>query len=116
MSAPLVVDRQQGSPVKSQKTETADEAITFTWADVQGVQYPYDDPLVVAMNIANYNTNRVLVDNGSYVDVLFYNALLKMNILPIQLKGTCRPLTGISRETVSIKGTVALPMIAGQVP
>lgn len=44
------------------------------------VQYLHNYAIVVTLNVADYNVH-MLVDNGSAVDVLFYVALLKMNVL-----------------------------------
>lgn len=43
----------------------------FTEADLKGVQFPYEDPLVVSLEIARYEVKRILVDGGSSADILF---------------------------------------------
>lgn len=48
---------QGDGPNERQRVEEADEAITFTEIDAEGVQYPHNDPKVVALNIANYDVN-----------------------------------------------------------
>ena len=54
---------------------TSDEpAITFTNADVERVHHLYDDAIIITLLIANYTTRRVLVDNGSTEDILYYPA------------------------------------------
>lgn len=47
----------RGGPSKRQKIKEADKAITFTWADAERIQYPHDDPMVVTLNIANYDVS-----------------------------------------------------------
>lgn len=54
--------------------------LTFILTDAEGVPNPHDDLVVITINIANYDVNCVLVNNRSSVDVLFNDALLKMNI------------------------------------
>lgn len=44
------------------------------------VPIPYDDAIIVSVTIANYDAKRILIDNESFVDVLFYDTLVKMNI------------------------------------
>ena len=36
--------------------------------------------VVVSLNIADYDIRRILVDSGSSVDILFYDAFSKMSI------------------------------------
>ena len=54
---------------------TTDEPpITFTDAYAERVHHPYDDAIVITLLIADYTTKRVLVDNGSSTDILYYPA------------------------------------------
>lgn len=80
------------------------KVITFTRADVEGVQYPYHDAMVVTLNIDDYDVHRVLVDNGSSIDVLFYDALVRMNICHEQLERFDALITGFLGELVPIEG------------
>ena len=54
--------------------------ITFSDANLVGYQHPHDDPLVVKMIIANKTVHRILVDNGSSIDIIFTSAFDKMDI------------------------------------
>ena len=49
-----------------------EQAITFTDEDAGRVHHPYDDAIVITLLIANYTTRRVLIDNGSSADILYY--------------------------------------------
>ena len=51
---------------------TDEEAITFTDEDAERVHHPHDDAIVITLLIANYTTRRVLVDNGSSTNILYY--------------------------------------------
>lgn len=42
---------------------------------------PYDGPIVVLMVIANFEVRKILVNNGSVSDILFYDTFQKMNLL-----------------------------------
>ena len=60
---------------RSPRIRTTNEpAITFTDADVERVHHPYDDAIIITLLIVNYTTRRVLVDNGSTEDILYYPA------------------------------------------
>ena len=49
-------------------------AIIFTKEDARRLHHPHDDAIVIILTIANYTTRRVLIDNGSLVDILYYPA------------------------------------------
>lgn len=44
--------------------------ISFTKEDARRVHHPYDNALVNNLTIVDFNTRRVLVDNGSSTDIL----------------------------------------------
>ena len=48
--------------------------IRFTEEDAQHLHHPYDDALIVSIRVGDYNTHRVLVDNGSSADIHYYLA------------------------------------------
>ena len=55
------------------KTRVTDEqAITFIDEDAERVHHPHDDAIVITLLIADYMTKRVLVDNGSSANILYY--------------------------------------------
>ncbi|XP_059669890.1 uncharacterized protein LOC132315551 [Cornus florida] len=93
-----------------------DPVITFSDEDMKDVQQPHDDPLVVAMMIANYNTRRILVDNGSSADIIFLDAFSKMKIGKEKLRPTRSPLVGFTGDKVYPLGAVILPVTAGTSP
>ncbi|GFS38849.1 hypothetical protein Acr_00g0059790 [Actinidia rufa] len=52
----------------------------FNNNDLRGLHLPHDDALVISVVIANFNVQRILVDNGSSVNILFILAFDKMMI------------------------------------
>ncbi|XP_021597614.1 uncharacterized protein LOC110603915 [Manihot esculenta] len=54
--------------------------ITFSPEDAQGVQMPHDDALVVEAVIHNYRVKKILVDDGSKVNLLPYRVFQQMGI------------------------------------
>ena len=48
--------------------------MSFNEADARGVRQPYNDPLFIMLNIEGFNTKRILVDNGSSVDIIYLPA------------------------------------------
>ncbi|GFS35507.1 hypothetical protein Acr_00g0040260 [Actinidia rufa] len=54
------------SPAKKLRKETIEPgSITFTKADLERVQHPHSNPLVIQLKINNYDVRRILVDTGS---------------------------------------------------
>ena len=50
------------------------QAISFTDKEAERIHYPHDDAIVITLLIVDYITRRVLVDNGSSADILYYPA------------------------------------------
>ena len=48
--------------------------IEFSEEDARCLHHPYDDALVVSIRVGDYNMHRVLVNNGSSADILYYPA------------------------------------------
>ncbi|XP_030927462.1 uncharacterized protein LOC115953801 [Quercus lobata] len=69
-----VVQNVQLSGRTLRTRNTDEQAITFTDDDAERVHHPHDDAIVITLLIADYTTRRVLVDNGSSVDILYYSA------------------------------------------
>ena len=47
------------------------ETVSFDKDDLEGIQVPHNDALVVLARIANWRVRRVMVDTGASVDILF---------------------------------------------
>ncbi|GFZ04896.1 hypothetical protein Acr_17g0004680 [Actinidia rufa] len=60
----------QSLPKKIKTAETERECVTFSRADLERVQHPHSDPLVVQLRIGGYDVKRILVDTGSSVEVI----------------------------------------------
>ncbi|PSS36080.1 TRNA (guanine(9)-N1)-methyltransferase [Actinidia chinensis var. chinensis] len=61
------------------KTE-AFHPITFTNEDLRGLHLPHVDALVISSTIANFNVQRILINNGSSTDILFISEFDKIRI------------------------------------
>ena len=102
---------------RSPKSRTPDEqAITFTDKDASRIHHPHDDAIVITLLIADYSTRRVLVDNESSADILYYPAFQQMNLGREQLRPVHSPLVGFGGMKVQPVGTISLPVIVGACP
>ncbi|KAK6151632.1 hypothetical protein DH2020_014267 [Rehmannia glutinosa] len=72
--------------------------VSFGAEDQRGVSPLHNDALVIAATIANFEVARIMVDTGSSVNVLFYEAYLRMGvemevILPVTIEEQSRRKT-----------------------
>lgn len=56
--------------------------IFFSNMDLARIQNLYDDAIIISMIIANHDVKKILVDNVSSADVLFYDAFIQMDLSP----------------------------------
>ena len=84
--------------------------IGFIEEDARLLHHPHDDPLVVSIRVGDYNTYRVLVDNESSADILYYPAFQQMRIEKERLIPTNAPLVGFGGTRVYPLGAVTLPV------
>ena len=98
------------------KLPRLDTTITFSDSDLEGCQHPHDDPLVIRAIVANKIVHRVLVDNGSSVDIIYASAFDKMGIIREKLEPINAHLQGFSEERVLPLGSIQLVLTLGDSP
>ena len=95
------------------KQPQLDTAITFSDSDLKGCQHPHDDPLVIRAVVANKTIHRVLVDNGSFADIIFASDFDKIGIGRGKLEPVNTHLQGFSGEKVLPLGSIQLVLTLG---
>ena len=90
--------------------------IRFTKENARRLHHPHDDALVVSIQVGDYNTYRVLVNNGSSADILYYLAFQQIRIEKEWLILTNAPLVGFGGTMVYPLGAVTLPVKVGDYP
>ena len=90
--------------------------IKFSEDDAQRLYHPHDDALVVSLQMGDYNMHRVLVDNDSSADILYYPAFQQMRIDRERLTLTNAPLVGFGGMKVFPLGAITLTVTAGDYP
>jgi len=90
--------------------------IGFSEDDARRLHHLHDNALVVSLQIRDYNMHRVLVDNGSSADILYYPAFQQMRIDRERLTLTNAPFMGFGRTNVFLLGTITLFVTAGDYP
>ena len=99
-----------------QSPRTDEQPITFTDEDAKGIRHPHNDAIVIPLHTANYTIRRVLVDNGSSADVLFYPTFQQMRINRDQLHPVNGFLVGFGGMKVQPVGIISLPVVVGEYP
>ena len=111
-----VVQNVQLSGRSPKIRNTDEQAITFTDEDAARIHHPHDDAIVITLLITDYTTRRVLVDNGSSANILYYPAIQQMNLGRDQLRPVYSPLVGFGGMKVQHVGTITLPVVVGAHP
>ncbi|XP_050290000.1 uncharacterized protein LOC126728179 [Quercus robur] len=102
---------------RSPRTRGTDEStISFTNKEAERIHHPHDDAIVITLLIADYTTKRVLVDNGSSTDILYYPTFQQMRLGRDQLRPVSSPLIGFGGMKVQPVGTITLPVVVGAYP
>uniref|UniRef100_A0A2N9HPE1 Uncharacterized protein n=1 Tax=Fagus sylvatica TaxID=28930 RepID=A0A2N9HPE1_FAGSY len=98
-------------PLKKESTEQ----IIFTNQDLEGVQVPHSDALVVTLRIGEFDVKRILIDPGSSVEIMYESLFKGLGLEKKDLSPVEGPLSGFSGETVVPTGKVTINVKAGTV-
>ena len=90
--------------------------IWFIKEDARRFHQPHDDAFVVSIRVGDYNTYKVLVDNKSFTDILYYPAFQQMRIERERLIPTNAQFVGFGGTRVYPLGAITLPVTVGDYP
>ncbi|KAK8951092.1 hypothetical protein KSP39_PZI003623 [Platanthera zijinensis] len=90
-----------------------DEKITFSRKDLPDHEDPFCDALVIRTAIEGFTVSRILVDNGSSVNVIFKKAFNEMKVEARRVLAADGPLFGFSGERKEVEGGVGLQVTLG---
>jgi len=104
-------ERKAVAPVaKKTKASRADwPEISFLEEETSYLDKPHNDALVITLDIANCEVQRVLIDTRSSVDLIFLDTLVRMGISKNDIRVVPSPLVSFTGETSMSLGTVTLP-------
>jgi hypothetical protein len=108
-------DAAHPAPVYSVRAGNMEQAISFSDDDLRDVQLPHNDPLVVTLRIGNYDVQRVLIDQGSFAEVMYQDLYGKLGLGEAELTDFTTPIFGFSGEPVIPLGKIMLPVLAGPI-
>ena len=90
--------------------------IGFLKEDARRLHHPHDDALVISIRVGDYNMHRMLVDNGSSANILYYPVFQQMGIGRERLIPTNTSLVGFGGTRVLPLGAVTLSIMVGDYP
>ncbi|XP_050241026.1 uncharacterized protein LOC126689906 [Quercus robur] len=97
-------------PFKQRRTN---RDMTFSEEDARGMKQPHDDPLVIMLIIEVFNTRRILMDNGSFADIIYLSTFQQLKLDPRRLRPFDSLLVNFNGDRVYPKGIVTLMVTVG---
>ncbi|KAK8940806.1 hypothetical protein KSP39_PZI010808 [Platanthera zijinensis] len=108
------LSRLSRAEVASTSSAPPSEVVTFDTADLPVTANPFDDAIVVQAAIGDFIVDRILIDTGSSVNLLFKSTFEALRTGK-PLLSTEGPLYGFSGERKEVEGNVTLPVTLGGV-
>ena len=69
--------------------------------------------MVITARVASSNVHKILVDDGSAIDIIYLDAYKRMGLTESELSPTTSPLYKFTRDDVIPKGTIKLAVTVG---
>ena len=82
----------------------------FSDEDKVGTVQPHNDALVVTLRIGGYDVKRVMIDQGSAVDVMYPDLYKGLGLKPEDLAAYSSPLVSFEGRMVAPKRQIKLPV------
>lgn len=77
----------------------------------------HEGALVITTQVGPVDMGRMMIDNGSSVDILYNHAYQRMDLGGRKMEvGQEAPLYGFSNDPVHVAGTIELPVVFGTNP
>ncbi|RDX88402.1 hypothetical protein CR513_30001, partial [Mucuna pruriens] len=74
----------------------------------------HDEPMVISIEVAEYKVERVLIDQGSSANILYWSTYLKLGLRPIDMAPSVGKLYGFTDKQVEIRGVMELETTFGE--
>ncbi|XP_028068899.1 uncharacterized protein LOC114271482 [Camellia sinensis] len=88
--------------------------VSFTRKDLKGIQHPHTDALIITVGIGKrFDVKRVLVDQGSAADILYYDLFRKLGLSEQHLTPAAAPIVGFNSQSEWPLGIIVLPVVTG---
>ena len=112
MSVAQLSTEDSNSEPKRARIETP-LVLGFSVEDKIGTIQSHDDALVVTLRIEEYDVKRVLVNQGSAVEIMYPDLYKGLNLKPEDLRAYDSSLVSFERKTVTPRSQIRLPVQTG---
>ena len=85
----------------------------FSDEDKIGTIQPHDDALLITFRIRGYDVKKVMVDQGSAVEIMYPDLYKGLNLKSEDLTPYSSPLVSFEGKVVIPKGQIRLPVQTG---
>ena len=109
MSVARLLAEDSSSGLKRAKMDIQ-PILGFSDEDKIGIIQPHDDTLVVTLRIEGYDVKRILVDQGSTVEIMYLDLYKGLNLRSDDLMAYNSPLVSFEGKTVIPKRQIRLPI------
>jgi hypothetical protein len=89
--------------------------ITFSQEDLQLMDYPHNDAMVIYCVINGFLVHNVIVDTGSAADIIFAKAFRQMQEPADKIHDATHPLCGFGGRQIVALGKITMPITFGYV-
>lgn len=72
--------------------------------DLFRVEDSNNDAIIIDITIMKHYVKKIIVDNESFIDILCYDAFVRMNMSSSLLKLIFAPLVGFTGDSIVVKG------------
>lgn len=86
------------------------DSITFSRKDLEGVNFPHSDEVIIKVIIVEADVRHLLVDNGNSGDILYLNAFMNIGLKPSYLQPCSGSLVRFISHEVPFIGLITLPL------
>lgn len=100
----------------AKRVRTMHEPIMWMVENKEGVLYPHEDELVIKATVTSKKFDRILVDTGSSVDVMFKSTLYEIGITYLRIEHTNTSLKGFSEGRLTPLDVVEISSTIGSAP
>ena len=108
----LGFDPEQDSPAQK-KRWWEDDNIKFAKEDLEGIVQPHEDALVVTLRIGGFDVRRVMIDQGSRVEIMYPDLYEGLGLTSNDLTKYDSPLVTFDETVVTPTGQVTLLVEVG---